>query len=158
MHYIRNGWGKTLALRGNIWDSNRKFLLTSQLWLALTRSLLLTPGPTNRSVRTAKKKRKPRWLKKIKIKWHETERVQISHHGIQIEPLLTMAHFYFLALGFLSANEERGKDELRPIYLHLAPGHLTMGYSNGRLVRPIWHQHLHHAFPTSLEELVSLFS
>lgn len=65
----------------------------------------------------------------MKIKWHETERVQISYHGIQTEPLL--------ALGLLSANEERGKDELCPIYLHLAPGHLTMGYSNGRLVRPL---------------------
>lgn len=93
---------------------------------------------------------------KNKMAWNWTSSDQLS--GIQIEPLLTMAHFYFLALGFLSANEERGKDELRPIYLHLAPGHLTMGYSNGRLVRPIWHQHLHHAFPTSLEELVSLFS
>lgn len=51
-------------------------------------------------------------------------RAQISSHGIR----LVMAHFHFLALGFLSANEARGKGEHCPSYLHLAPGHLTMGY------------------------------
>lgn len=56
--------GKHLPEEATCGTSNREFLLTSQLRLALTRSLLLTPGPTNRSVRTAKKKRKPRWLKK----------------------------------------------------------------------------------------------
>lgn len=38
----------------------------------------------------------------------------------------------------------------------LGPGHRTLGSGTGRLVRPVWPQHLHLTSSTSLEELVYL--
>lgn len=73
IHYIRqwlreNTYPKTQHL--GLW----KYLLTSQLWLAMKSSLLLTPEPTNRSIRTARKKIKMALKKKKKKgKWDETK-------------------------------------------------------------------------------------
>lgn len=60
-------------------------------------------------------------------------------------------HTSVLAPGLPSTKDGTVKEKRA---LHLALGHLTMGYTTGRLVRPVWHQHLYHTFSTSLEEHV----
>lgn len=87
IHYIRQ-W-----LRENTYPKRQhlglwKYLLTSQLWLAMKSSLLLTPEPTNRSIRTARKKIKMALKKKKKKENGMKQRVQICYQGIQIEPLI----------------------------------------------------------------------
>lgn len=50
--------------------------------------------------------------KKKKVRWHEIERVQISYHGIHIEPLTYKRH----ASISLNKGTRRGKDEHWPSY------------------------------------------
>ena len=71
--------------------------------------------------------------------------------GSKVSLYWSMAHTSVLAPGLPSTKDGTVKEKGA---LRLALGHLTVGYTTGRLVRPVWHQHLQHTFSTSLEEHV----